>query len=193
MELRTRVLRDWDAGMKAEDVAAKCSVSLAWFFSRRRRHTRWPRDWSSDVCSSDLHGCDRGQNVAAPHQRGDHAAQRIGTEVVNFAVTLHADGLQHLAQSTCQDDHGYQNPSHGRSSECCDPDIDRSAVFTSTRESFSAAGWLNVVRGDVRPTRMTPSMMSVMPAHRTSETCSCRKSLPTTATSTYATAVIGKT
>src|SRR5215510_13749257 len=24
------------------------------FFSSRRRHTRWPRDWSSDVCSSDL-------------------------------------------------------------------------------------------------------------------------------------------
>src|SRR5215510_3104848 len=23
------------------------------FFSSRRRHTRWPRDWSSDVCSSD--------------------------------------------------------------------------------------------------------------------------------------------
>src|SRR5690625_6609397 len=23
-------------------------------FSSRRRHTRWPRDWSSDVCSSDL-------------------------------------------------------------------------------------------------------------------------------------------
>src|SRR5690625_7702937 len=27
---------------------------LAFFFSSRRRHTRWPRDWSSDVCSSDL-------------------------------------------------------------------------------------------------------------------------------------------
>src|SRR5207253_5310245 len=24
------------------------------FFSSRRRHTMWPRDWSSDVCSSDL-------------------------------------------------------------------------------------------------------------------------------------------
>src|SRR5207253_5341737 len=24
------------------------------FFSSRRRHTRWPRDWSSDVCTSDL-------------------------------------------------------------------------------------------------------------------------------------------
>src|SRR5439155_13994166 len=28
--------------------------SVFFFFSSRRRHTRWPRDWSSDVCSSDL-------------------------------------------------------------------------------------------------------------------------------------------
>src|SRR5690625_6157600 len=27
---------------------------LHFFSSSRRRHTRWPRDWSSDVCSSDL-------------------------------------------------------------------------------------------------------------------------------------------
>src|SRR5690625_2866320 len=27
---------------------------FSFFFSSRRRHTRWPRDWSSDVCSSDL-------------------------------------------------------------------------------------------------------------------------------------------
>src|SRR5690625_6821164 len=27
---------------------------LCFFVSSRRRHTRWPRDWSSDVCSSDL-------------------------------------------------------------------------------------------------------------------------------------------
>src|SRR5439155_6201531 len=30
--------------------------SMLFFFSSRRRHTRWPRDWSSDVCSSDLPG-----------------------------------------------------------------------------------------------------------------------------------------
>src|SRR5207253_7223588 len=30
------------------------------FFSSRRRHTRWPRDWSSDVCSSDLGDLGRG-------------------------------------------------------------------------------------------------------------------------------------
>src|SRR5690625_5699653 len=27
---------------------------MVFFFSSRRRHTRWPRDWISDVCSSDL-------------------------------------------------------------------------------------------------------------------------------------------
>src|SRR5690348_17991901 len=29
-------------------------VYLFFFFSSRRRHTRWTGDWSSDVCSSDL-------------------------------------------------------------------------------------------------------------------------------------------
>src|SRR5690606_41006999 len=29
------------------------------FFSSRRRHTRFSRDWSSDVCSSDLRGVKR--------------------------------------------------------------------------------------------------------------------------------------
>src|SRR2546429_6456127 len=29
-------------------------VSMFFFFSSRRRHTRCSRDWSSDVCSSDL-------------------------------------------------------------------------------------------------------------------------------------------
>src|SRR5690625_5571494 len=31
------------------------SIYFFFFFSSRRRHTRWPRDWSSDVCSSDLY------------------------------------------------------------------------------------------------------------------------------------------
>src|SRR6266581_8203357 len=29
-------------------------VMFCFFFSSRRRHTRWTGDWSSDVCSSDL-------------------------------------------------------------------------------------------------------------------------------------------
>src|SRR6267154_4294397 len=34
-----------------------CSLTFlrfCFFFSSRRRHTRWTGDWSSDVCSSDL-------------------------------------------------------------------------------------------------------------------------------------------
>src|SRR5947209_19177692 len=31
-----------------------CIVFCFFFFSSRRRHTRYWRDWSSDVCSSDL-------------------------------------------------------------------------------------------------------------------------------------------
>src|SRR5699024_11944795 len=34
--------------------AAVCVSFLFFFFSSRRRHTRSKRDWSSDVCSSDL-------------------------------------------------------------------------------------------------------------------------------------------
>src|SRR5579884_258122 len=41
------------------------------FFSSRRRHTRWPRDWSSDVCSSDLSPCSsvQGSRCPAPARR----------------------------------------------------------------------------------------------------------------------------
>src|SRR5215203_6450989 len=37
------------------------TTPLLFFFSSRRRHTRYWRDWSSDVCSSDL--VDQGQRV----------------------------------------------------------------------------------------------------------------------------------
>ena len=30
-----------------------CTINIYFFFSSRRRHTRYWRDWSSDVCSSD--------------------------------------------------------------------------------------------------------------------------------------------
>src|SRR3712207_9220474 len=48
---------------------------LSFFFSSRRRHTRYWRDWSSDVCSSDLGergGCRDGrrQNGRGQRRRG---------------------------------------------------------------------------------------------------------------------------
>src|SRR5206468_4565364 len=38
--------------------AGHTQPTLRFFFSSRRRHTRSDRDWSSDVCSSDLKGID---------------------------------------------------------------------------------------------------------------------------------------
>src|SRR5438874_7715900 len=35
-------------------ISCACLFSFFFFFSSRRRHTRSLRDWSSDVCSSDL-------------------------------------------------------------------------------------------------------------------------------------------
>src|SRR5439155_7401045 len=43
------------------------SFAGSFFFSSRRRHTRWPRDWSSDVCSSDL--TEPQFDAPAPHQQ----------------------------------------------------------------------------------------------------------------------------
>src|SRR5690606_35016377 len=35
-------------------IFTESSIYVTFFFSSRRRHTRFSRDWSSDVCSSDL-------------------------------------------------------------------------------------------------------------------------------------------
>src|SRR5258707_7244744 len=45
----------WDTRLAAE-TPSSClkSILFFFFFSSRRRHTRYWRDWSSDVCSSDL-------------------------------------------------------------------------------------------------------------------------------------------
>src|SRR3712207_7958383 len=44
--------------MKIYDISSSerraVAVLVVFFFSSRRRHTRYWRDWSSDVCSSDL-------------------------------------------------------------------------------------------------------------------------------------------
>src|SRR5690606_17177571 len=43
---------------------------LMFFFSSRRRHTRFSRDWSSDVCSSDLVGRGEMLGVIGPNGAG---------------------------------------------------------------------------------------------------------------------------
>src|SRR3712207_9470522 len=45
---------------------------FCFFFSSRRRHTRYWRDWSSDVCSSDLRGQQRHPGGGRRHLGGGH-------------------------------------------------------------------------------------------------------------------------
>src|SRR3712207_8096241 len=54
-------------------------VFIFFFFSSRRRHTRYWRDWSSDVCSSDLRGEDHvgGDPLAAAVECPELAGQHV--------------------------------------------------------------------------------------------------------------------
>src|SRR5271166_3177635 len=51
---------------------------IFFFFSSRRRHTRWPRDWSSDVCSSDLP--QRAHTVLLSTENSVQQTSQMGTE-----------------------------------------------------------------------------------------------------------------
>src|SRR5690242_21942053 len=53
------------------------------FFSSRRRHTRLTCDWSSDVCSSDLHGM------------GAAGVRHGGVEGLGVGVGLYAPAIEH--------------------------------------------------------------------------------------------------
>src|SRR5690606_41039047 len=75
------------------------------FFSSRRRHTRFSRDWSSDVCSSDLsRRCSR---RGIEPMRSGVIAQKVGmTRVYNEAgehvpvTVLRLENCQVVAQRT---------------------------------------------------------------------------------------------
>src|SRR5438105_4775134 len=59
-------------------------VLVFFFFSSRRRHTRSTRDWSSDVCSSDLH--------AAAGRRQAHELEIQVVRVVRHRLQLAGPG-----------------------------------------------------------------------------------------------------
>src|SRR5699024_10004246 len=77
-------------------------VLLIFFFSSRRRHTRSKRDWSSDVCSSDLlrHGLRGGGEVydALLSAGGVQEAQVVRAHVVGVLVFFFLSSGEALGQ-----------------------------------------------------------------------------------------------
>src|SRR3989449_9738800 len=84
---------------------SSCSSSILFFFffSSRRRHTRCSRDWSSDVCSSDLYCRTRGGLLApllgVPFRRspGEVAARERAVavlEMMGLAARAHQSAVE---------------------------------------------------------------------------------------------------
>src|SRR5690625_5784884 len=80
------------------------------FFSSRRRHTRWPRDWSSDVCSSDL-GWNVGQEAEWDSPVGSlrsASGEEIGSDIpaANFVAKWDGDLLSEIVDHDFDEDAG---------------------------------------------------------------------------------------
>src|SRR3989475_4372236 len=78
-----------DAIVSGGNVDRKIFCEIIFFFSSRRRHTRFDCDWSSDVCSSDLAMIRRGLTHEQPRQEPAEdlmaeifpMLERIGAEI----------------------------------------------------------------------------------------------------------------
>src|SRR5690606_40401902 len=87
------------------------------FFSSRRRHTRFSRDWSSDVCSSDLEL--RNRLTAPPACRGNCAEIMSATVRANgerLDVELAVSALADVAVALPQAGDRWQLEQIGRAS-----------------------------------------------------------------------------
>src|SRR5260370_16217769 len=72
-------------------------VSYFFFFSSRRRHTRFKCDWSSDVCSSDLTSCTLRRLISAMASSLQHLVHSLNhirhIAVAQFRRQRQAHGL----------------------------------------------------------------------------------------------------
>src|SRR5690348_15394530 len=64
------------------------SALAVFFFSSRRRHTRWTGDWSSDVCSSDLEAATAGATVTLVTSRQPELFDEVRVVLRELRVIL---------------------------------------------------------------------------------------------------------
>src|SRR3712207_8587642 len=71
------------------------------FFSSRRRHTRYWRDWSSDVCSSDLRAIERvEQTLFSPFEYNSRLVIDINASRNGLEYACQVSCVLHQSQST---------------------------------------------------------------------------------------------
>src|SRR3712207_8359301 len=92
-----------------ELLTVSLSCLLFFFFSSRRRHTRYWRDWSSDVCSSDLLPEQRPDQDHA--LRGDVPRGRGGAAVPDHG--RHESAAVDLPRRDLDADRGWRLFGHG--------------------------------------------------------------------------------
>src|SRR5690625_1354676 len=101
--------------------SAEPSACSKFFFSGGRRHTSWPRDWSSDVCSSDLQVEDaiRGSAFPADQQgdggfHGNSTGTRQCIESTDGKVSHHGENnTKEHAAARCEVAHAVSRNCHG--------------------------------------------------------------------------------
>src|SRR3712207_9457373 len=82
---------------------------LFFFFSSRRRHTRYWRDWSSDVCSSDLPDLYNQIEWAAGRIIGFHIDDWQANENPAASRVMMGDGVIELRRiKTAEEETGYE-------------------------------------------------------------------------------------
>src|SRR5690606_39651477 len=83
-------------------------TEICFFVSSRRRHTRFSRDWSSDVCSSDLRD-PAGHDLCLPATDGAAALRQHGEAGLPAdrgglrSLCLALAGAEEIGRASCRD------------------------------------------------------------------------------------------
>src|SRR5699024_8520665 len=122
---------------------------FVFFFSRRRRHTTSKRDWSSDVCSSDLPGEVSGESLFAGAEK--HLADLMMTPNVNR--NNNRLWVQHWQETTYADESNYNQ------TERAIPDYHWTALYRDVLANLEESARLieetdNILTNDLKPNKL---------------------------------------